>query len=423
MTDPALSPQNSHGAGSTRPGVVVTAMSATTSIASDIERTWKGLLAGESGIVALTDPWLEELGMPVRIGGRLKVQPSDSLTKVESRRNDFVEQLALVEGRKAWAEAGSPEVEKERLGVVIGTGIGGVDTLVRSNFALREGGARKVSPMAVPMMMPNGPAATIGLEVGARAGVHTPVSACASGSEAIAQAWRMIVDGDADVVVAGGVESFLDPMAIAGFSMMRAMSTRNDDPAGASRPFDKDRDGFVFGEAGAILILEREEFARARGATIHGRVLGAGITSDGFHIVAPEPEGTGAARSMKKAMAVAGVTPEEVSHVNAHATATPVGDIAESRAINAAVGQHPAVYAAKSALGHSIGAVGALESIIAILSLKEGVIPPTLNLENQDPEIDLDVVAGGPRHGTFDVAIKNSFGFGGHNVSLVFARP
>lgn len=398
-------------------------MSATTSIASDIERTWKGLLAGESGIVALTDPWLEELGMPVRIGGRLKVQPSDSLTKVESRRNDFVEQLALVEGRKAWAEAGAPEVEKERLGVVIGTGIGGVDTLVRSNFALREGGARKVSPMAVPMMMPNGPAATIGLEVGARAGVHTPVSACASGSEAIAQAWRMIVDGDADVVVAGGVESFLDPMAIAGFSMMRAMSTRNDDPAGASRPFDKDRDGFVFGEAGAILILEREEFARARGATIHGRVLGAGITSDGFHIVAPEPEGTGAARSMKKAMAVAGVTPEEVSHVNAHATATPVGDIAESRAINAAVGQHPAVYAAKSALGHSIGAVGALESIIAILSLKEGVIPPTLNLENQDPEIELDVVAGGPRHGTFDVAIKNSFGFGGHNVSLVFARP
>lgn len=423
MTNPAVSNQTSHGTGPTRPGVVVTAMSATTSIAGDIERTWKGLLASESGIEALTDPWLEELGMPVRIGGRLKVAPSEFLTKIEARRNDFVEQLALVEGRKAWTEAGSPEVEKERLGVVIGTGIGGVDTLVKSNFALRDGGARKVSPMAVPMMMPNGPAATIGLELGARAGVHTPVSACASGSEAIAAAWRMIVDGDADVVVTGGVESFLDPMAIAGFSMMRAMSTRNDDPKGASRPFDKDRDGFVFGEAGAILVLEREDFARARGATIHGRVLGAGITSDGYHIVAPEPEGTGAARSMRKAMATAGVTAEEVSHINAHATATPVGDIAEARAINAAVGRHPAVYAAKSALGHSIGAVGALESIITILSLRDGVIPPTLNLENQDPEIELDVVAGEPRHGQFDVAIKNSFGFGGHNVSLVFARP
>ncbi|GGC71709.1 beta-ketoacyl-ACP synthase [Hoyosella rhizosphaerae] len=416
---PSAGPASS---GSGYPSVVVTGFAANTSLAGDIDSTWKGLLAGESGIEALTDPWIEEYGIPVRIGGRLKVQPSESLTKVQIRRMDFVEQLALVEGRKAWAHAGSPEVDKDRLAVVIGTGIGGVDTLVQSNLALRSGGARKVSPMAVPMMMPNGPAATVGLELSAQAGVHTPVSACASGSEAIAQAWRMIALGDADVVVTGGVESFIDPMAIAGFSMMRAMSTRNDDPKGASRPFDRDRDGFVFGEAGAVLVLEREDYARARGATIHARVLGAGTTSDGYHIVAPEPDGTGAARAMVKAMRVAGVSPSEVAHINAHATATSVGDIAEARAINSAVGSHPAVYAAKSALGHSIGAVGALESILTVLSLREGVIPPTLNLENQDPEVNIDVVAGEPRHGQFDIAIKNSFGFGGHNVSIVFAR-
>ncbi|MBD8505581.1 beta-ketoacyl-ACP synthase [Hoyosella sp. G463] len=422
MTDSATTSTSTGSTSSTRPSVVVTGIAATTSLAGDIDGTWKSLLAGESGIETLTDPWVEKLGMPVTIGGRLKVRPEESLTKVQVRRMDFVEQLALVQGRNAWAHAGSPEVDKERLAVVLGTGIGGYDTIVNSHVAMLEGGARKVSPMAVPMMMPNGPAATIALEYGAQAGVHTPVSACASGSEAIAQAWRMIRDGEADVIITGGVESQLQPMAIAGFAMMRAMSTRNDDPKGASRPFDKDRDGFVFGEAGAVLILEREDFARARGATIHARVLGAGITSDGFHIVAPEPEGTGAARAMRKAMALAGVEASDVSHVNAHATATPVGDVAEARAINSAVGNHAAIYAAKSALGHSIGAVGALESILTILAIRDGVIPPTLNLDNQDPDVDLDVVAGEPRYGQFDIAIKNSFGFGGHNVSIVFGR-
>jgi beta-ketoacyl ACP synthase len=403
-------------------GVAVTGFAASTSLASDIEGTWKGLLAGESGIDEVDEPWIEEFQLPVRIGGRLKASPADELTKIEVRRLDFVEQLALVQARKAWQHAGAPEVDKERLGVVIGTGIGGVHTLLQANNLLRSGGARRVSPLAVPMVMPNGPAAWVGLELGAQAGVHAPVSACASGSEALALAWRMITSGEADVVVAGGVEGFLDPMSIAGFSMMRAMSTRNDDPKGASRPFDRDRDGFVFGEAGAVLILEREDFATARGARLHAKLLGAGTSSDAYHIVAPDPTGKGAARAMRKAMATAGVTPAEVSHVNAHATATDVGDIAEGLAINTAVGTHPAVYAAKSALGHSIGAVGALESAITVLTLREGVIPPTLNLENLDPKIDLDVVAGEPREGQFDVAIKNSFGFGGHNVSLVFGR-
>jgi len=274
----------------------------------------------------------------------------------------------------------------------------------------------------VQMVMPNGPAATVGLELGARGGVITPVSACSSGSEAIAHAHRMLVMGDADMVVAGGVESFIDAVPIASFAMMRAMSTNNDNPAAASRPFDKDRDGFVFGEAGALMILETEEHAKARGATIHARLLGSGITSDGYHIVAPHPEGLGAARAMTRAIEMAGLTKSDIKHINAHATATPIGDIAEAKAINAAVGNHAAVYGPKSALGHSIGAVGALESVLTVLAVRDGIIPPTLNVDSQDPEIDLDVVKGEPRTGSFDFALNNSFGFGGHNVALAFGR-
>ena len=232
----------------------------------------------------------------------------------------------------------------------------------------------------------------------------------------------MLVMGDADMVVAGGVESFIDAVPIASFAMMRAMSTNNDNPAAASRPFDKDRDGFVFGEAGALMILETEEHAKARGATIHARLLGSGITSDGYHIVAPHPEGLGAARAMTRAIEMAGLTKSDIKHINAHATATPIGDIAEAKAINAAVGNHAAVYGPKSALGHSIGAVGALESVLTVLAVRDGIIPPTLNVDSQDPEIDLDVVKGEPRTGSFDFALNNSFGFGGHNVALAFGR-
>ncbi|MDX5455370.1 MAG: beta-ketoacyl-ACP synthase II, partial [Rhodococcus sp. (in: high G+C Gram-positive bacteria)] len=311
---------------------------------------------------------------------------------------------------------------RERLGVVVGTGLGGGEALIDAVDKLRSDGYRKVSPFAVQMVMPNGPSATVGLELGAKAGVMTPVSACSSGNEAIAHAYRMIAMGDADIVVAGGVEGQLDAVATASFAMMRALSTRNEDPRGASRPFDKDRDGFVFGEAGALMVLETEEHAKARGATIHARLLGAGITSDGFHIVAPDPEGTGAARAMTKALHGAGLTPSDIGFVNAHATATPIGDIAEAKAINAAVGNHAAVYAPKGALGHSIGAVGALEAVLTVLSLRDGVIPPTLNVDNQDPEIDLDVVKGEARYGQIDFALNNSFGFGGHNVALAFGR-
>ncbi|QNG21267.1 beta-ketoacyl-ACP synthase [Rhodococcus triatomae] len=404
------------------PNIVVTSLATSTSIAGDVDGTWKGLLAGESGITRLEDPFVEEFDLPVKIGGHIKVSPDESLSRVEIRRMSYVERLALVLSREVWSNAGSPEVDKDRLGVVIGTGLGGGEALVDAVDKMNAGGYRKVSPFAVQMVMPNGPSATVGLELGARAGVITPVSACSSGSEAIAHAFRMIAMGDADIVVTGGVEGYLDAVPIASFAMMRALSTRNDDPTAASRPFDKDRDGFVFGEAGALMVIETEEHAKARGATIHARLLGAGITSDGFHIVAPDPEGTGAARAMTRAIEVAGLAKSDIAHVNAHATATPIGDTAEAKAINAAVGNHAAVYAPKSALGHSIGAVGALESVLTVLALRDGVIPPTLNLENQDPEIDLDVVAGEPRYGQFDFALNNSFGFGGHNVALAFGR-
>ncbi|TJZ77840.1 beta-ketoacyl-ACP synthase [Rhodococcus oryzae] len=404
------------------PNIVVTSLAASTSIAGDVDATWKGLLAGESGIDVLEDPFIAEYDLPVRIGGHLKVSPDDALSRVEIRRMSFVERLALVLGRQVWQNAGSPEVDKDRLGVVLGTGLGGGEALIDAVDKIKTQGYRKVSPFSVQMVMPNGPAAVVGLELGARAGVITPVSACSSGSEAIAHAYRMLIMGDADIVVTGGVEGQIDPVPIASFAMMRALSSRNDDPKAASRPFDKDRDGFVFGEAGALMVLETEEHAKARGATIHARLMGAGITSDGYHIVAPHPEGTGAARAMARAIQTAGLAKSDITHVNAHATATPIGDTAEALAIKSAVGGHAAVYAPKSALGHSIGAVGALEAVLTVLAVRDGVIPPTLNLENQDPEIDLDVVKGEPRYGQIDFALNNSFGFGGHNVALAFGR-
>lgn len=404
------------------PNVVVTSMAATTSIAGDVDATWKGLLNGESGIDTLEDDFIAEYDLPVRIGGHLKVSPDTLLDRVEIRRMAYVERLAITLGREVWKNAGSPEVDPLRLGVAIGTGLGGGDALIDSVDKLKNGGYRKISPLAVQMVMPNGPSAVVGLELKARAGVITPVSACSSGSEAIANAWRMIVMGDADMVVTGGVEGFIDSVPIAAFSMMRAMSTRNDNPKAASRPFDKDRDGFVFGEAGALMVVETEESAKARGATIHARLMGAGITSDGFHLVAPDPEGSGAARAMQRAIQTAGLSASDITHINAHATATPVGDTAEANAIHKAGVQHASVYAPKSALGHSIGAVGALESILTVLSIRDGIVPPTLNLENQDPSIDLDVVHGAARQQDIQYAINNSFGFGGHNVALAFGR-
>ncbi|MEU4313290.1 KasA/KasB family beta-ketoacyl-ACP synthase [Nocardia sp. NPDC024068] len=406
----------------TRPAagqVVMTAYAAATSLADDMDETWARLLSGHSGITTLDDDFVTEYDLPVRIGGKLTAHPGAGLTRVEQRRHSYVEQLALVLGRRVWRAADEPEVDGERLAVVIGTGLGGGDALIDAVDAMRAGGYRKVSPMSVPMVMPNGPAAAVSLEIGAKAGVFAPVSACSSGTEAIAHAWRLIVTGEADVVVAGGVEGHIHAVPIASFAMMRAMSTRNDAPAAASRPFDRDRDGFVFGEAGALVILESERHARARGARIHARVLGAGITSDAYHIVASDPAGAGAARAMRKAIATAGLEPADIQHVNAHATSTSIGDASEAAAIGA-VTPDASVYAPKSALGHSIGAVGALETILTALTLREQMVPPTLNLDN--PDADLDIVHGVPRTQRIDYALTNSFGFGGHNVTLALGR-
>ena len=404
------------------PSVVVTAIEATTSIAPDIESTWKGLLAGESGIRVLDDPFVDKWDLQVKIGGHLKEALDPQMTRLELRRMSYVQRMSKYVGNRLWESAGKPEVDPDRFSVVIGTGLGGGEKIVETYDAMNEGGPRKVSPLAVQMIMPNGAAAVVGLELGARAGVITPVSACSSGSEAIAHAWRQIVMGDADFAVCGGVEGMIEALPIAAFSMMRAMSTRNDDPAGASRPFDKNRDGFVFGEAGAMMIIETEEHAKARGAKPLARLMGAGISSDAFHMVAPAADGLRAGHAMKRAMETAGLSPKDIQHVNAHATSTSIGDTAEANAIRVAGVEHAAVYAPKSALGHSIGAVGALESILTVMTLRDGVIPPTLNYETPDPEIDLDVVAGEPRYGEYQYAINNSFGFGGHNVALAFGR-
>ncbi len=409
--------------GGNYPSVVVTSMVATTSLGADLDTTWQNLLAGQSGIRELTDPFVEEYNLPVRIGGRLVEDPALEVSRVEARRMAYVERVAHIMSKRLWEQAGTPDVDPDRLAVVVGTGQGGSDSMVDNTLLIRDTkNYRKISPLAVQMGMPNGPAAVAGLNIGARAGVITPVSACSSGAEAIAHAWRHIVMGDADMVLCGGVEGKIDALPIAAFSMMRAMSTRNDDPSAASRPFDKDRDGFVFGEAAALRIIEREDHAKAHGAHIHARLLGAGITSDGFHLVAPDPSGQGNARAMARALQTAGLTKSDISHVNAHATSTPIGDTAEAVGINSAVGTHAAIYAPKSALGHSIGAVGALESVLTIKAVEDGIIPPTLNLENQDPEIDLDVVHGEPRSLQIEYALNNSFGFGGHNVALAFGR-
>jgi beta-ketoacyl ACP synthase len=401
---------------------VVTAVEATTALAADIESTWKGLLAGESGIRVLEDEFVTKWDLPVRIGGHLVDNVDDHMTRLDLRRMSYVQRMSKLISGRLWENAGKPEVDPDRFAVVIGTGLGGGEKIVETYDLMNEGGPRKVSPLAVQMIMPNGAAAVAGLELGARAGVITPVSACSSGSEAIAHAWRQIVMGDADFVVCGGVEGGIEALPIAAFSMMRAMSTRNDDPAGASRPFDKDRDGFVFGEAGAMMIIETEEHAKARGAKPLARLMGAGITSDAFHMVAPAPDGLRAGHAMKRAMETAGLSAKDIDHVNAHGTATPIGDTAEAAAIRVAGCENAAVYAPKSALGHSIGAVGALESVLTVLALRDGVIPPTLNYETPDPEIDLDVVAREPRYGDFQYAINNSFGFGGHNVALAFGK-
>jgi 3-oxoacyl-[acyl-carrier-protein] synthase II len=399
--------------------VVVTGIGATTPIGGTAPETWQALIDGTIGVKALTEPWAEKYDLPVRIYAPLVVEPSEVLSRVEARRLDRCQQVALVAGREAWADAGAPEMDLERLGVVIGTGIGGALTLLGQDDILEQDGVRKVAVLTVPMLMPNGPAAAVGLWAKARGGVHAPVSACASGAEGLAWAYRMIKSGELDVAIAGGAEACVHPLPMAGFSQMRAMSTRNDDPQTASRPFDVDRDGFVLGEGAGIMVLEREAHAKARGAKIYGRLAGIGMSNDAYHITAPEPEGEGSSRAIAKALRSADLSPLDIGHVNAHATSTPVGDIAESNTILRSVGGHPVVTSTKSMTGHMLGAAGSLEAIATMLSVKEGIIPGSRNITTIDPEIKVDVATEN-REVTLTAALNDSFGFGGHNVALIF---
>ncbi len=401
--------------------IVVTGLGATTPLGGDVESSWAALLEGKSGIGLLEEEWAAQ--MPARVAGRLAVEPGELIDRVKARRLDRCQQVALLAAREAWADAGSPEVEPERLAVVVGTGVGGALTTLAQDDILEQRGHSRVSPLSVPMLMPNGPAATVGLELHARAGVHTPVSACAAGSEGISLALDLLRAGRADVVVAGGAEACIHPLPMAGFAKMRALSLRNDDPEHASRPFDKNRDGFVLGEGAGLIVLERAEFARARGARIYAVLAGAGVSNDSFDIVQPQPEGTYAALAIRLALRDASIDAADIGHVNAHATATPAGDVAEAGAILTAIGDGAAIAGTKSMTGHMLGASGAVEAIFTILALRDQIVPGTQNADDldEDPRIQaLDIVRGAPRKTTLRAAVNDSFGFGGHNVALVF---
>jgi 3-oxoacyl-[acyl-carrier-protein] synthase II len=398
--------------------VAVTGMGAVTPVGTDAESSWTALVSGTSGIARVTAGWAD--GLPVRIAGEVASAAVDSLSVRELRRMDRAEQLALVAGREAWAAAGTPNADPDRIAVVVGTAIGGLNTTIDQQHILDESGARRVSPHTVTMMMANGAAAWLSMDIHARAGARTPVSACASGSEAIMMAREMILSGAADVVMAGGTEACVTALTLSSLAQTRALSRREDDPAAASRPFDAGRDGFVLGEGAALLVLEREDHATARGGIIHGYVEGAALTSDAHDIVAADPANQ--TRTIELAIRSSGLAASDIGFVHAHATSTPLGDVNESRAIAGAIGTHVAVTSTKSMTGHLLGASGALGAVVSLQALARGVVPPTINVESVDPEVEVDVVAGSARRHDASVAIVNAFGFGGHNVSLVLTR-
>jgi 3-oxoacyl-[acyl-carrier-protein] synthase II len=404
--------------------IVVTGIGATSPIGGTASESWTALLAGESGVRTLLHDWVAEHDLPVTFAAEAKVRPEEVLARQEIKRLDPSSQFALISAREAWADAGLDGVDPERIGVDYSTGIGGLWTLLDAWDTLKEKGPRRVLPMTIPMLMPNAAAAAISMNLGARAYARTDVSACASSTEAIANAYDHLQKGYADVVIAGGTESVVHPLPIAAFAAMQALSKRNDDPATASRPYDITRDGFVLGEGAGSIVLETEEHALARGARIYAELAGGSVTSDSYHITAPDPTGSGASRAVLAALAQAGATPADVSHINAHATSTPVGDIAEYNALLAVFGERVSqipVSATKASTGHLLGGTGALEAIFTILALHHRTAPPTINLIEQDPAILLDVVTSPRPLGNGPLlAISNSFGFGGHNAVVAF---
>jgi beta-ketoacyl ACP synthase len=406
------------------PDVVITGVALTSALSTDAEETWTALVEGRSGIRKLTDPFVEELDLPARIGGQIREDFDGELSRVELRRLSYLQKMALVLSRRVWKHAGAPDMDPTRLAVSVGTGFGNGEEVILAYVAMRERGLKAVSPLAVQMFMPNGPAASIGLDLAVRGGVSAPMLGDASGAAAIAQGWQQIVFGDADVVICGGVEFPIQGVPVAAYSQIDGvMSTDNDDPEGACRPFDKNRTGMVFGEGGALLVMETEAHAKARGATILARVLGGSITSDGYDIMASDPAAEQETHAVTRAMELAGLAPGDVDHVNAHAAGTRDGDLVEAAALEKAFGSHrPAVYAPKAALGNTFGSAGAVEAVLTVLALRDGVVPPTLNLTELDERIDLDVVTGAARKADYRYALSDTFAFGGHNVVLAFGK-
>jgi 3-oxoacyl-[acyl-carrier-protein] synthase II len=403
--------------------VVVTGIGTTTPLGGDAPATWAAALAGTSGARTLDNDWAERYGLPVTFAATILVPPSQVLSRPELNRMDPSAQYAIIAAREAWVDAGAPAGDGARLGAVVSSGIGGVWTLLDGWDTIRERGARRMLPMTVPMLMPNSPAAYVELEFGAQAGAHALVSACASGAEAIGYGVEMIRSGRADVVIAGGTEAAIHPMPIGAFAASRTLSLRNDDPAGASRPYDVDRDGFVIGEGAAIVVLESAAFAAARGARVYARIAGVGLSSDAYHITSPDPDGKGQIAAMHRSLEMAGATPADVVHINAHATSTKVGDLTETNSIRTLLGpdaDHVLLSATKSMTGHLLGGAGALETVFTIKAVYERLAPPTINVANPDPELSVPLVRDVPTplpDGDI-VALNNSFGFGGHNVAL-----
>jgi 3-oxoacyl-[acyl-carrier-protein] synthase II len=404
--------------------IVVTGIGAISALGATAEENWKNLLAGVSGARTLEHEWVEKYELPVTFAAEAAIRPEDVLPRHEAKRLDPSSAFALIAAREAWADAGSPEVAPERLGVDFATGIGGVWTLLDAWDTLREKGPRRVLPLTVPMLMPNAAAGNLSLQFEARAYARTVVSACASSTESVLNAYEHLQEGLADVVIAGGAESAIHPITVASFASAQALSRRNDDPAHASRPGAIDRDGFVMGEGAAVLIMETEEHAKARGAKIYGYVVGGGVTADSYHITGNDPEGAGAARAVEQALAMAGASADEVTHINAHATSTPVGDpneyVALKRVFGERIDEIP-VSATKASTGHLLGGTGALEAVFTILALRDRVAPPTINMTEPDPAVPFRLsgepqpLGDGPQ-----LAISNSFGFGGHNAVVAF---
>ena len=406
--------------------VVVTGMGAVSPLGNDLPTSWSAAVAGRSGITRITH--FDPEGYRSQIAGEVKnLDPNDHFDRREAKRMDPVLYYALIAGREAVADAGmtTPLDNTERFGAIVASGIGGLTTTSEQVEVLLKRGPDRVSPFLVPMILPDAAASRIAIEFGLRGPNMAVTSACASGANAIGEAYATIRRGSADAMLCGGSEAGIVPIGVAGFAAMRALSERNDEPEKASRPFDKDRDGFVIAEGAAILVLEALDHARARGARIHGELVGYGATDDAYHIAAPLDDGAEAARCMRLALAEAGLTPEEVGYINAHGTSTPLNDVTETRAIRAALGEAAddiAVSSTKSVTGHLLGAGGALEAAFTLKALQEGILPPTMNLDDPDPECDLDYVPNVAREASVRVALSNSFGFGGHNACLAFRR-